>query len=122
MIEFGTIESLTDTEAVVQFDSLDTSYTCALLLPLGGEVKPTALLSQGDSVVCWLESGKNIVLGTLYKSEAKGSVKGVYSKLVDVLKTFKVFTSPSGGASMEVTPTSLQKIQAIEEDLKTILN
>lgn len=67
MIETGTVKEKKENGSVlVSFPHLQTEAECPVLQPTTGKNSIFVLPSVGTQVICWLESGKNIVLGALY--------------------------------------------------------
>lgn len=72
MIETGTVtERRENGRILVDFPHLQTQAECPVLQPTTGENSIFVLPSVGTQVICWLESGKNIVLGAVYSGSEK---------------------------------------------------
>lgn len=73
MIEIGTVKekNAATGAVVVEFAHLQTEAECPVLQPTTGDNNVFVLPSVGTQVVCWLESGKNIVLGALFSESEK---------------------------------------------------
>ena len=72
MIEIGTVKTVDPAKGtiLVEFAQMGTEANCAVVVATTGANNVFHLPSVGTQVVCWLEGGKNIVLGSLY-SEAE---------------------------------------------------
>ncbi len=77
MIEIGVVKGrLEDGRVAVEFSHIQTAAECVVLQPTTGKNTVFVLPSVGTQVVCWLEAGKNIVLGAVF-SEREPIPEGV---------------------------------------------
>lgn len=129
MIEIGTVkEKKAATGSVlVEFGHLGTEAECPVLQPTTGDNNVFVLPSVGTQVVCWLESGKNMVLGALFSESEKvpedSDQDGELRQFGDAISEFKEGTVRliQGAVTFELTgdKASLKNDQT---DLKTILS
>lgn len=71
MLEIGTVKSRSDKPGyvVVAFEQLQTETECMVLQSTTGANNTYVIPSVGTQVVCWLESGKKIVLGAVFSDK-----------------------------------------------------
>ena len=71
MIEIGIVKSTKNDTALVVFEHLDTEAECQVLQVSVGANQVVAMPTQDTQVVCWLERGKNLCLGSVFSAEEK---------------------------------------------------
>lgn len=109
MIEIGTVSSQKDGKVVVNFEHLNTTTECDVLQATTGNNTIFILPTINTQVVCWIESGKNMVLGALF-SQAEPSPKEKADLLVKC-----------GDMQCTIADNKMQ-LKNSSSDLKTILN
>jgi len=128
MIEVGTIkEKRSGGTVLVEFGQLQTEAECSVIQTTTGDNNVFVLPSTGTQVVCWLEAGKNMVLGAVFSEEEKvpdgADPEGEFRQFGDAnaeLKNGKA-TLKQGEAALELTGGKAA-LKNSETDLKTILN
>lgn len=152
MIETGTVKDiyLSTGKVLVEFRHLGTEGECDVLQPTTGEKTIYILPTKGTQVVCWLESGKNIVLGALFsdsqepipdtqadlyikcgeaectisdnKLQFKNSSADFKTLLKDILNTIKNITvSTPMGASGTPLPPTITSVMQLEKTVDNLL-
>lgn len=132
MIETGVVKEKRDGGVVlVGFGHLQTEAECCVLQPTSGENNVFALPSVGTQVVCWLESGKNYVLGAVFSASEKvpdeAVPDGEFRQFGDALSVLKEGTArlKQGEAALELSggKACLKNDQTgLKEILKEVLN
>lgn len=154
MIEIGTVKAqmYDKGRVVVEFKCLDTEVECEVLQSTTGANTTYILPSENTQVVCWLENGKNLVLGSLFSSAEpvpkKEPVPDMYVKcgeleceirgnkigfknnsksfkaiLNDILNTIKNITvSTSTGPSGTPLPPTITAIESLNTDINNLFN
>ncbi len=113
MIEIGTVtKHHADRGAInVDFAYLGTSAECVVLQSTTGANNSFVLPSVGTQVVCWLESGKNIALGTVFSDSepvpSEATAEGYYQQVGEM--TFQISDNKAS-------------LKNASNDLKTLLN
>lgn len=128
MIEIGTVKEKQDGGLVrVEFPHIGTEAECVVLQPTTGENNVFVLPSAGTQVVCWLEAGKNMVLGAVFSETEKvpetADPEGEFRQFgnsISELKEGKV-SIKQGEAVFELAGEKAT-LKNTETDLKTILN
>lgn len=127
MIEIGTVKEKQDGGRVmVEFGQLQTEAECVVLQPTTGENSVFVLPSVGTQVVCWLEAGKNVVLGAVFSEKEKvpeaADPDGEYRQFGSSVMELKEGMAGvrQGGAVLELSGEKAA-LKNDETDLKTIL-
>lgn len=128
MIETGIVKEKRNGGIVlVEFGHLQTAAECSVLQPTTGKNNVFSLPSAGTQVVCWLESGKNIVLGAVFsdtdKVPAGADPEGEFRQHGDAVLEMKdgAAALKQGAAYLELTGEKAA-LKNSQTDLKTILN
>lgn len=127
MIETGIVKQKQDGGRVlVEFGHLQTEAECSVLQPTTGANNVFVLPSVGTQVVCWIEAGKNIVLGAVFSDTEKvpdeadqdGEIRQHGDSVLE-LKEGKA-SMTQGKATLELAG-SKAALKNDQTDLKTIL-
>lgn len=111
MIEIGTVEKHDHNTGTitVHFAHLSTSAECSVLQATTGANAMFVLPSVGTQVVCWIESGKNIALGSIFSTDDKvptnASAEGLYAQIGKM-----IFNVSDDKMAIENQSTSLRKL------------
>ncbi|MFR5734263.1 MAG: hypothetical protein ACLUER_00640 [Odoribacter splanchnicus] len=127
MIEIGTVkEKRAGGRVVVGFGQLQTEAECVVVQATTGENCVFVLPAVGTQVVCWLEAGKNVVLGAVF-SEAEtvpdaADPNGEYRQFGSSVLELKEGTAgmKQGNAILELAGEKAT-LRNGETDLKSIL-
>lgn len=127
MIEIGIVKEKAESGRVmVEFSHIGTEAECLVVQPTTGGNNVFTLPSVGTQVVCWLEAGKNILLGAVFSetetvpadADPDGELRQ-FGDAIAELKEGKV-SIKQGAAALELTGEKAA-LRNSETDLKSIL-